>query len=75
MANYTDDNDSLAWIMLQRTGGGPVSMDEVTSMFVELLEHEDECECGKCGWVRVARPDTVLRSAHYWSRCARGVLG
>lgn len=74
VANYTDYHDELAWIALQRNGGSPVTLEDVTSMFSDLRAHKRNCRC-ECRWERQALPDKVYRCAQYWSRCSRSVLG
>jgi hypothetical protein len=66
---YADYHDAPVLEVLRRHGGGPVSLDQVTALFVELPQHEDGCVCGKCDWVQAAQPDKVLRAAQCWSRC------
>ena len=64
MANdkYTDYHDELAWIALQRNGGSPVTLEDVTSMFSDLRAHKRNCRC-ECRWVQAspARQGVPLR--------------
>ena len=76
---FSDAHIALAMLALRRTGGETVSKDVVTSMFIELLSHTDDCSCGDCHFVTLAKPHMVVRAASYWryqqKRCSRSVLG
>ena len=59
---FSDAHNALALMALRRTASSPVSLEQVKTMFVELLSHDESCGCGQCEWVQEAKPDRVVRA-------------
>jgi hypothetical protein len=75
---FSDSHNGLAMEVLRRTDGGPVTLEHVKSLFVEVFSHDRDCHCRQCEWIKAAKPELVVRAAEYWrryqNRCATWVF-